>query len=56
VPSVAEHVADIVEQPRIAQVALGDELGPERVAGQQHGLGNVANLGFDVGTGHFLSG
>ena len=45
---VAEQAALLVALHDVVEVGLGDVLGPERIAGEEDGLGVVAGLGADV--------
>ena len=55
VAGVAEHVAYGVDLLGVLEPGLGDELGPQRVAGHEDGFGKVAGLGVEVGGGHVLA-
>ena len=46
----------VVELLHVLQIGVGNELGPQGVAGQQNGLCDLAHLGGDVGGGCSQSG
>ena len=46
---MALHAAGIVDQHRILQIGIGDELCPQRIAWHENGTGKIALFGCDVG-------
>ena len=49
---VTLHAADVVDEHGIFQKGLGDELRAQRVAGHEHGLGDVSGFGCDMRRGN----
>ena len=49
IAGVALHAADVVDHHGVLEEGLGDELRAQRIAGHQHGTGEIALLGGDVG-------
>ena len=45
---VALDTADVVDKLGVGEEGLGDKLRAQRIAGHQHGLGDLAGLGVDV--------
>ena len=45
---VALHAADVIDEHGIFKEGLGDELRAQRVAGHEHGLGDLTGFGFNM--------
>ena len=51
---IAVDAPDVVDQPGVVQEGVGDELGPQGVAGHEDGLGEIAGVGGIVRSRHMV--